>query len=49
MLTDSIKQRAELLRNEINLHNHKYYVLDDPAIDDGEYDSLMRELLRLEE
>ena len=49
MLTDSIKQRAEILRNEINLHNHRYYVMDDPVIDDGEYDSLMRELLALEE
>ena len=29
-------------------HNHRYYVLDDPSISDGEYDALMQELRRLE-
>ena len=32
------------LRNTINEHNYKYYVLDDPSISDGEYDNLFKEL-----
>src|SRR5947209_879682 len=42
------QQRAEELRSEINLHNYRYYVLDDPIVGDAEYDALMRELLDLE-
>ncbi|MBU0480167.1 MAG: NAD-dependent DNA ligase LigA [Proteobacteria bacterium] len=37
------------LREQINFHAHRYYVLDDPAISDGEYDRLFQELLTLEE
>jgi DNA ligase (NAD+) len=40
--------RAETLRREIAYHNYRYYVLDDPAIPDAEYDRLMRELQGLE-
>lgn len=36
------------LREEINEHNYRYHVLDDPAITDAEYDRLMRELQVLE-
>jgi DNA ligase (NAD+) len=46
---DAIKTRIEELRAEINRHNRLYYVLDSPEISDAEYDSLMRELKRLEE
>ena len=42
------QKRIEKLRGEINLHNHRYYVLDDPVISDAEYDQLMRELETLE-
>lgn len=42
-------QRLAELRQEINYHDHRYYVLDDPVISDGEYDRLFRELLELEE
>ncbi len=38
------KIRIEKLREKINFHNYRYYVLDDPAISDAEYDQLMREL-----
>ena len=41
-------KRAEQLREQIRLHNHRYYVLDDPQIPDAEYDRLMRELQALE-
>jgi DNA ligase (NAD+) len=37
------------LRREINRNNYRYYVLDDPAISDAQYDRLMRELRGLEE
>ena len=40
--------RAEILRREIEKHNHAYYVLDAPTIPDAEYDRLFRELLVLE-
>jgi len=37
------------LRDLINHHNHRYYVLDDPLIPDSEYDRLLRELQALED
>ena len=42
------KKRIEKLREELNFHNYRYYVLDDPVISDGSYDRLMRELEGLE-
>ena len=42
-------QRIAELRKELNSHNHRYYVLDDPIVSDGQYDGLMVELRRLEE
>ena len=43
------EQKIEYLRREIDLHNHKYYVLNNPSISDFEFDSLYNELLILEE
>ena len=40
--------KIEELRNEIRHHEHLYYVLDQPAISDAEFDRLMNELKRLE-
>src|SRR5262245_12906241 len=40
--------RAAALRRELAEHNHRYYVLDEPAIPDAEYDALFRELVELE-
>ena len=42
------KKRIEKLREELNFHNYRYYVLDDPVVSDAEYDRLMRELEGLE-
>ncbi len=42
-------QRIEELHELLNKHSHRYYVLDDPLISDGEYDKLFQELLALEE
>ena len=42
--------RAEILRlrDDINRHNYRYYVLDDPELTDAEYDVMMRRLEALE-
>lgn len=42
-------RRAAELRREIEYHNHRYYVLDDPEVSDPEYDALFRELVELED
>lgn len=42
------KKKIEKLRKEINYHNYLYYVLDQPKINDSEYDKLFRELENLE-
>jgi DNA ligase (NAD+) len=44
-----IKQHAQELRAEIELHNYRYYVLDNPTIPDAEYDKLLRELQQIEQ
>lgn len=44
----SLHARADKLRAEIEAHNHRYYVLDQPSVPDAEYDRLMRELVDLE-
>ncbi|MFA6383605.1 MAG: NAD-dependent DNA ligase LigA [Parcubacteria group bacterium] len=49
MITESIKNRAEKLRREIDRMRYEYHVLDKPEISDVVYDSLMRELRGLEE
>jgi DNA ligase (NAD+) len=45
----SVRQRVARLRPEIERHNYRYYVLDDPEIPDAEYDRLMRQLRELEQ
>src|SRR5665647_3643253 len=42
------KERAEALRKEIEDHNHRYYVMDNPTISDAQYDKMIRELEKLE-
>ena len=42
------KKRVITLGDELNRHNHLYYVLDQPEISDAQYDALMNELRRLE-
>jgi DNA ligase (NAD+) len=43
-----VVSRVNSLREEINTHNYRYYVLDAPTIPDSEYDRLLRELAELE-
>jgi DNA ligase (NAD+) len=49
MVTEALKKRVEKLREEIEYHNYRYYVLDQPEILDTQYDRLMRELEKIEE
>jgi len=48
MTRDAAQKHIEKLREEINYHNYRYYVLDHPVISDAEYDRLLRELIELE-
>jgi len=40
--------RINSLRSELESHNYKYYVLDEPSVSDTEYDKLFRQLEELE-
>lgn len=40
--------RAEDLRRQLEQHNYRYYVLDDPEVSDAEYDRLLNELQQIE-
>ena len=44
-----VEKEIEELRAELRRHEHLYYVLDQPAISDAEYDALMGRLRALEE
>lgn len=44
-----VKERIEQLRADLQDHNYRYYVLDEPQISDFEFDQLLAELIRLEE
>ncbi|MEA2082963.1 MAG: NAD-dependent DNA ligase LigA [Thermodesulfobacteriota bacterium] len=45
---EQIKTNLRDIRNNLNFHSHRYYVLDDPVISDQEYDRLFQELLDIE-
>ncbi|TMQ70851.1 MAG: NAD-dependent DNA ligase LigA [Candidatus Eisenbacteria bacterium] len=49
MTRTEARKRIESLSEEIRGHDHRYYVLNQPAIADAQYDRLMRELIGLEE
>lgn len=48
MVPREIEAQARELRDQINYHSHRYHVLDDPVIADGEYDKLFIKLQELE-
>ena len=48
MTKTEAKTHIEELREEINRHNHNYYVLNQPEISDFEFDHLLKELEMLE-
>ncbi|MBL4658275.1 MAG: NAD-dependent DNA ligase LigA, partial [Flavobacteriales bacterium] len=47
---DSVEaqERIDQLTQELNDHNHRYYTLSDPSIDDYKFDQLLKELQSLE-
>lgn len=47
-MTINAAQRIAQLRSELNEHNYRYYVLDEPSVPDAEYDRLFNELKALE-
>ena len=49
MSEKSPAERAAELRELLNYHSYRYYVLDSPVITDAEYDALFNELKRIEE
>jgi DNA ligase (NAD+) len=48
MKLSEAKERIENLRREIEEHNHRYYVLNQPSVSDFQYDLLLNELETLE-
>lgn len=46
---NEIQERIKYLVNILNQYNYEYYILDNPTVEDIEYDSLMRKLQALEE
>jgi len=47
-IPESILRQYQDLVEELNNHNHSYYVLDDPTVPDIEYDRQLRELQSIE-
>lgn len=45
---EQIKSEYEQLCKQVEQHNFNYYVLDDPTIEDDEYDRLMRRIKEIE-
>jgi DNA ligase (NAD+) len=48
-IPESSRAEVAQLRQELNEHNHRYYVLDAPVITDQAYDRLLRRLQQLEQ
>ena len=48
MNQEQAKSQISKLSEQLQTHNHSYYVLDAPTVPDAEYDRLMRELQALE-
>ena len=46
--SSAVDQEIAQLREQLEHHNHRYYVLDDPEIPDSEYDRILRKLKSLE-
>lgn len=46
--SEEIRHLVEQIRNDLNTHNYRYYVLNDPTVSDFEYDQLLNRLIELE-
>ncbi|MBQ8515352.1 MAG: NAD-dependent DNA ligase LigA [Ruminococcus sp.] len=49
MQKEDAKKRIEMLSRELEQHNYRYYILNEPSVSDYTYDEMMRELRTLEE
>ncbi|MEH6649225.1 MAG: NAD-dependent DNA ligase LigA [Motiliproteus sp.] len=49
MTESTVEQQIAALRCEIDEHNYRYYVEDEPSVPDAEYDRLFQQLLQLEQ
>ena len=47
-MSAGVEERAAELRRQLEEHNHRYYVLDDPTVGDDVYDALLDELRGIE-
>jgi DNA ligase (NAD+) len=48
-ILEQVRIEYEQLKDELNQHNHRYYVLDEPTVPDSEYDRSMRRLQEIEQ
>lgn len=51
-MTNSVAEasrEAEQLRRQLHYHNYRYYVLDDPEIEDRTFDAMLQRLIELEQ
>jgi DNA ligase (NAD+) len=48
MATDDLRQNYEDLKQEVQYHNYRYHVLDDPVISDYEFDQKLKRLKEIE-
>ena len=48
MNPNTIKEKYEKIKSEINFHNYQYHVLDQPIISDAQFDKLLVELREIE-
>ncbi|MFM7023830.1 MAG: NAD-dependent DNA ligase LigA [Flavobacteriales bacterium] len=49
MTPEAAQQRIAALSQELEEHNHRYYILSSPTISDYDFDMLLKELQQLEE
>ena len=47
-MSRDVRKKVGALRKQLDHHNYCYYVLDDPEVADQQYDTLLRELQKLE-
>lgn len=48
-MSDALYQEVQTLRRQLDEHNYRYYVLDDPIISDQAYDNLFKRLKSIEQ
>lgn len=46
---DAIDKKVTELRRQIEEHNYRYYILEDPIVSDAQYDQLFKQLIQLEQ